>query len=90
MRRIKEAIPQDANPSSPVRIRKLGWNLKKKKIKPQKLWANETKINLYSSNGKTKFWKTALDPNHTSSLVKYGGGNIMTRTGCWNRLTYFY
>uniref|UniRef100_A0A3B1IQX0 Transposase Tc1-like domain-containing protein n=1 Tax=Astyanax mexicanus TaxID=7994 RepID=A0A3B1IQX0_ASTMX len=44
------------------------------------LWTDETKINLYQSDGKAKVWRkkgTAQDPRHTSSSVKHGGGNVM-------------
>lgn len=45
--------------------------------KPQKfwntiLWTDETKINLFQSDGKAKVWRrkgTAYDPKHTSSSV---------------------
>ncbi len=44
------------------------------------LWTDETKINLYQSDGKAKVWRkkgTASDPKHTSSSVKHDGGNVM-------------
>ena len=58
---------------------------KKYRDEPQKfwntiLWSDETKINLYQSDGKAKVWRkkgTAYDPKHTSSSVKHGGGNVM-------------
>ena len=58
---------------------------KKYRDEPQKfwntfLWTDETKINLYQSDGKAKVWRkkgTAHDPKHTSSSVKHGGGNVM-------------
>lgn len=58
---------------------------KKYRDEPQKfcntiLWTDETKINLYQSDGKAKVWRkkgTAYDPKHTSSSVKHGGGNVM-------------
>ena len=36
------------------------------------LWTDETKINLYLSDG-----KSAHDQKHTSSSVKHGGGSVM-------------
>jgi hypothetical protein len=60
---------------------------KKYRDEPQKfwntiLWTDETKINLYQSDGKAKVWRkkgTAYDPKHTctSSSVKHGGVNVM-------------
>ena len=44
------------------------------------LWTDETKINLYQSDGKAHVWRkkgSANDPKHTSSSVKHGGGNVM-------------
>uniref|UniRef100_A0A8C5Q2J1 Transposase Tc1-like domain-containing protein n=1 Tax=Leptobrachium leishanense TaxID=445787 RepID=A0A8C5Q2J1_9ANUR len=44
------------------------------------LWTDETKINLYQSDGKRKVWRrkgTAHDPKHTTSSVKHGGGSVM-------------
>uniref|UniRef100_A0AAQ5XE21 Transposase Tc1-like domain-containing protein n=1 Tax=Amphiprion ocellaris TaxID=80972 RepID=A0AAQ5XE21_AMPOC len=44
------------------------------------LWTDETKRNLYQSNGKAKVWRkkgSAHDPKHTSSSVKHSGGNII-------------
>ena len=44
------------------------------------LWANETKINLYHSDGKRRVWRrkgTAHDPKHTTSSVKHGDGSVM-------------
>ncbi len=44
------------------------------------LWTDETKINLYQSDGKRRVWRrkgTAHDPKHTTSLVKHGGGSVM-------------
>ncbi len=39
------------------------------------LWTDETKMNLYLSDGKAKM--TANDPKHTASSVKHGGGGFM-------------
>uniref|UniRef100_A0A8C5MJ28 Transposase n=1 Tax=Leptobrachium leishanense TaxID=445787 RepID=A0A8C5MJ28_9ANUR len=44
------------------------------------LWTDETKINLYQSDGKSRVWRrkgTAHDPMHTTSSVKHGGGSVM-------------
>ena len=44
------------------------------------LWTDETKINLYQSDGKRKVLRrkgTAHDPKHTTSSVKHGGGSVM-------------
>ncbi len=43
------------------------------------LWTDETKINLYQSDGKRRVWRrkgTAHDPKHTISSVKHGGGSV--------------
>lgn len=58
---------------------------KRYRDEPQKfwdkvLWTDETKMNLYQSDGKAKVWRkkgSAHDPKHTSSSVKHGGGNVM-------------
>ena len=58
---------------------------KKYRDEPQKFWdkvfwTDETKINLYQSDGKAKVWRkkgSAHDPKHTSSSVKHSGGNVM-------------
>ena len=44
------------------------------------LWTDETKINLYQTDGKKKVWRRlgmAHDPKHTTSSVKHGGGSVM-------------
>ena len=44
------------------------------------LWTDETKMNLYQSDGKKKVWRregTAQDPKHTTSSVKHSGGGVM-------------
>ena len=40
------------------------------------LWTDDTKINLYQSDGKRRVWRrkgTAHDPKYTTSSVKHGG-----------------
>ena len=46
------------------------------------LWTDESKFNLFGSDGKVMVWRTPkeeLDPKCTVSTVKYGGGNVK----CW-------
>ena len=46
------------------------------------LWSDESKFNLFGSDGKVMVWRTskeALDPICTVPTVKYGGGNVK----CW-------
>ena len=46
------------------------------------LWTDESKFNLFGSDGKVMVWRTPkeeLDPKCTVSIVKYGGGNVK----CW-------
>jgi hypothetical protein len=54
------------------------------------LWSDETKINLYSSDGRTWAWRRdgeAYDDRVTTKTVKYNGGGI-SLWGCigWNRV----
>ena len=47
------------------------------------LWTDESKFNLFGSDGKVMVWRTPkeeLDPKCTVSTVKYGGGNVK----CWD------
>ena len=47
------------------------------------LWTDESKMNLYQSDGKNNVWRkkgSAHDPKHTTSSVKQGGGNVMAWT----------
>ena len=56
--------------------------------KPLGYWDNvlrtdESKFNLFGSDGKVMVWRTPkeeLDPKCTVSTVKYGGGNVK----CWD------
>ncbi len=58
------------------------------------LWTDETKINLYQSDGKRRVWRrkgTAHDPKHTTSSVKHGGGSVVGMYGCqWNWFSCIY
>jgi transposase len=48
----------------------------------QVLWTDESKFNLFGSDGKVMVWRTrseALDPKCTVPTVKHGGGNVK----CW-------
>lgn len=50
------------------------------------LWSDETKVNLFGSDGKVHVRRpknTAYDPKHTLKTVKHGGGNIML-WGCFS------
>ena len=44
------------------------------------LWTDETKINMFQSDGNATVWRPkgkADDPKYTSATVKHGGGNVM-------------
>ena len=48
----------------------------------QVLWTDESKFNLFGSNGRVMVWRTpqeAFNPRCTVPTVKYGGGNVT----CW-------
>lgn len=50
------------------------------------LWSDETKINLFGSDGRPHVRRpknTAYDPKHTIKTIKHGGGNIML-WGCFS------
>ena len=50
------------------------------------LWSDETKINLFNSDGKQyvrRPTKQELSPRFTAKTVKHGGGNIMV-WGCFS------
>lgn len=50
------------------------------------LWSDETKINLFGSDGKVHVRRpknSAYDPKHTLKTVKHGGGNILL-WGCFS------
>ncbi len=73
------------------------WHLKKpSQFWNNILWTDETKINLYQSDGKRRVWwrkGTAHDPKHTTSSVKHGGGSVMAwyMYGCqWNWFSCIY
>ncbi len=56
------------------------------------LWTDETKINLYQSDGKRRVWRrkgAAHDPKHTTSSVKHGGGSV-GMYGCQWKLVLLY
>ncbi|XDV43857.1 hypothetical protein PO909_012255 [Leuciscus waleckii] len=49
------------------------------------LWTDETKINLFQSDGKRRVWRrkgTAHDPKHTTSSVKHGDGSSVMAWAC--------
>ena len=49
------------------------------------LWSDESKFNLFRSDGKTMVWRTpteAFDPNCIVPTVKYNGGSVMV-WGCF-------
>ena len=51
------------------------------------LWSDESKFNLFGSDGKVMVWrnkKEKFDPKCTAPTVKYGGGSITIR-GCFCR-----
>ncbi len=59
------------------------------------LWADETKMKLYISDGKAKVWRkkgTANDPKPRASSVKHGGGVVMAWHACclWNRPSHLH
>ena len=46
------------------------------------LWTDESKFNLFGSDGRVMIWRTpqeAFDPRCTVSIVKHGGRNVK----CW-------
>ena len=48
----------------------------------QVLWTDESKFNLFGSDGRVMVWQTpqkAFDPRGTVPTVKHGGGNVK----CW-------
>lgn len=50
------------------------------------MWSDETKVNLFGSDGKPQVRRpknTAHDPKHTIKTIKHGGGNIML-WGCFS------
>lgn len=50
------------------------------------LWSDETKINLFGSDGRPHVRRpknTAFDPRYTKKTIKHGGGNIML-WGCFS------
>ncbi len=81
-----EGSPQDVNPLVSLKNRKARLEFAKRHLKKPSqfwnniLWTDETKINLYQSDGKRRVWRrkgTAHDPKHTTSSVKHGGGSVM-------------
>lgn len=51
------------------------------------IWSDETKINRFSSDGRSWSWKQdgeSLQPRHIKQTVKHGGGSIMI----WGCMTY--
>ena len=46
------------------------------------LWSDETKFNLFGSDGKVMIWRTTKEENHpksTAPTVKHSGGSVV----CW-------
>ncbi len=81
-----EGSPQDVNHWWASQNRKARLEFAKRHLKKPSqfwnniLWTDETKINLYQSDGKRRVWRrkgTAHDPKHTTSSVKHGGGSVM-------------
>ena len=53
---------------------------RQKKFWDKCVWTDESKMNLYESDGMPNVWRkkgSAHDPKHTSSSVKHGGGNVV-------------
>ena len=51
------------------------------------IWSDESKFNLFGSNGKIVVWRTTnedLDPKCTVPTVKYGDGNVK----CWRWFSF--
>ncbi len=74
MNKSTEATPEDANHSLARRI-----GDEPQKFWDKVLWTDETKINLYQSDGKAKVWRKKdllMIPNIQAHL-KHSGGNIM-------------
>lgn len=47
------------------------------------IWSDESKFNLFGSDGKAMVWRTLkeeLDPKCIVPTVKHGGGSVM----CWD------
>ncbi len=96
-----EGSPQDVTIGEPQN-RKARLEFAKRHLKKPSqfwnniLWTDETKINLYQSDGKRRVWRrkgTAHDPKHTTSSVKHGGGSVhgVGMYGCqWNWFLFVF
>ena len=58
-------------------------------------WSDESKFNLFSSDGKMMIWRTSreeFDPKCTILTVKHGGGSVMIwefhSSGSWKTVCY--
>ena len=80
-RRIPRLSPRNIYYRNEIAGKWSNWTLKQQE---NVMFSDETKINLFSSDGRDKLWRKKnkeLDTKNTSSTVKQGGGSIMV-LGC--------